>query len=85
VRQQRGGVLALVQPEEKDCGVRGRALQRRRSRAHAWRRRRLVGLRGRVREAQERRDAHRAGDDLRGALLSDVAPQAPAARVPARI
>ncbi|CAA9434990.1 MAG: hypothetical protein AVDCRST_MAG55-2941, partial [uncultured Rubrobacteraceae bacterium] len=33
-----------------------------------------------VREAQGRGDGHRAGDDLRGPPLQDVAPQAPAAR-----
>ncbi|CAA9423170.1 MAG: hypothetical protein AVDCRST_MAG80-74, partial [uncultured Rubrobacteraceae bacterium] len=39
----------------------------------------LVGLPSGVQEAQGRGDAHRAGDDLRGTLLSDAAPRAPAA------
>jgi hypothetical protein len=39
------------------------------------------GLRGRVRKAQRRWDEHRAGHDLRGTLLSDVALKVPAGRV----
>ena len=40
-----------------------------------------MGLRGGVREAQRRGDGHRAGPDLCGAPLPDVAPKVPAHRV----
>src|SRR5215208_7827036 len=68
---------ALVQPQEAGCGERPRALHRRRSRAYALGRYRLVGLPEGVREAQGRWDGHRAGHGLRGAPLQDMAPEVP--------
>src|SRR5215204_5482575 len=72
---------ALVQPQEEGCGERPRALHRRRSRAYALGNYRLVGLPEGVREAQGRWDGHRAGHDLRGAPLQDMAPEAPTPRL----
>src|SRR5215211_3311003 len=72
---------ALVQPQEEGCRERSRALHRRRGRAYALGRYRLVGLHERVREAQGRGDGHRTGHDLRGAVLQRVAPEAPTSRL----
>src|SRR5215208_7477853 len=72
---------ALVQPQEAGCGERPRALHRRRSRAYALGRYRVVGLPEGVREAQGRWDGHRAGYDLLGPHLQHVAPELPTPRL----
>src|SRR5215210_8511249 len=72
---------ALVQPQAEGCGERSRALHRRRGQAYALWRYRLLGLPEGVQEAPRRWDERRAGHDLRGAPLQDVAPEAPTPRL----